>query len=66
VVNINTASQANLETLPGIGPATAAKIIAYRQEKGPFTTLEAIQGVSGIGPATYDRIKDLITISGGS
>jgi competence protein ComEA len=66
LVNINTASLADLETLPGIGPATAEKIITYRQEKGPFSTLEAIQNVSGIGPATYERIKQLITISGSS
>jgi competence protein ComEA len=62
LININTASQAELETLPGIGPTTAQKIIAYREENGPFQTTEDIINVSGIGPGTYERIKDLITV----
>jgi competence protein ComEA len=59
-IDINTATQAELETLPGIGPATAEKIIAFRQSNGPFATPEDIQRVSGIGPSTYQRLKDLI------
>lgn len=62
LININTASQAELETLPGIGPTTAQKIIAYREENGPFINIEDIINVSGIGPGTYERIKDLITV----
>ncbi len=62
LININTASQTELESLPGIGPITAEKIIAYRQENGPFTAIEEIQKVSGIGPATFERIQTLITI----
>ena len=62
LININTASQFELETLPGIGPTTAQKIIEYREENGPFATTEAIMDVSGIGPGTYERIKDLITV----
>jgi competence protein ComEA len=62
-ININLASLEELETLPGIGPVTAQKIIDYRQANGPFQTLEAIMDVSGIGPATFERIKDLITVS---
>ncbi len=62
LVNINTASQAELETLPGIGPTTAQKIIEYREENGPFQSTEDIMNVSGIGPGTYERIKDLITV----
>lgn len=62
LININTASQAELENLPGIGPVTAQKIIAYRDQKGPFVRIEDIQDVSGIGPVTYERIKDLITL----
>jgi competence protein ComEA len=61
-VNINTASQAELEKLPGIGPVTAQKIIEYRQTNGPFPSIEEIQKVSGIGPAKYEEIKDKITV----
>jgi competence protein ComEA len=62
LININTASQFELETLPGIGPTTAEKIIEYREENGPFSTIEDIMDVSGIGPGTFERIKDLITV----
>jgi competence protein ComEA len=62
LININTASSIELETLPGIGSTTAGKIITYRQEHGPFISIEDIINVSGIGPGTYERIKDLITV----
>jgi competence protein ComEA len=62
LVNINTASLEELDTLPGIGPSTAQKIIDYREQNGPFVNAEDIINVSGIGPGTYERIKDLITI----
>lgn len=62
LININTASQAELESLPGIGPTTAQKIIEYRDANGPFLNTEDIINVSGIGPGTYERIKDLITV----
>ena len=62
LVNINTASLEELDTLPGIGPTTAQKIIDYREENGPFATIEDIVNVSGIGAATYEDIKDLITV----
>jgi competence protein ComEA len=62
IVNINTASSEELQTLPGIGPVTAEKIIAYRLENGDFEKIEDIQKVYGIGPAKYEAIKDLITI----
>jgi competence protein ComEA len=62
LININTASQAELESLPGIGPTTAQKIIAYRQANGPFVSIEDIVNVSGIGPGTYERLKNLITV----
>ncbi len=61
-VNINTAGAALLEALPRIGPATAQRIIAYREAHGPFTAIEEIQKVPGIGPATFDAIKDHITV----
>jgi len=62
LIDINTASQAELETLPGIGPTTAQKIVEYREANGPFVSTEDIINVSGIGPGTYERIKDLITV----
>ncbi len=62
VININTASQEMLETLSGIGPVTAEKIIAYREANGDFTLIEEIQKVKGIGPATFEKIKDSICV----
>jgi competence protein ComEA len=62
LININTASEAELITLPGIGHTTALKIIAYREANGPFVNIEDIVNVSGIGPGTYQKIKDLITV----
>lgn len=62
LININTASIAELDTLPGIGPTTAQKIIDYRDQNGPFLSIEDIINVSGIGPASYERMKDLITV----
>jgi len=61
-VNINLAPAAKLEKLPGIGPALAARIIAYREEHGPFESIEDLTRVSGIGPKTLDGFRDLITI----
>jgi len=61
-ININTATQAQLESLPHIGPAIAARIIQYRDEHGPFARIEDIQNVPGIGPATFADIQALITI----
>lgn len=60
-VDINTASGAELEELPGIGPSLAQRILDYREANGPFVTIEDIVNVSGIGPATYENLKDLIT-----
>jgi competence protein ComEA len=62
LININTASLEELDSLPGIGPTTAQRIIDYRTTNGPFTTIDQIMEVSGIGPATYDEIKNLITV----
>ena len=63
LINVNTASAAELESLPGIGPKTAEAIIAYREEHGPFATIEAITDVKGIGPATLEKMRALITIN---
>ena len=61
-VNINTANQTELETLPGIGPSTAQKIIEYRNKNGKFETIEDIQNVKGIGDGKFDDIKDNIFV----
>jgi competence protein ComEA len=61
-LNINQASQADLEALPGIGPAIAARIVAYRQVNGPFENIEEIQSVKGIGPSIFAEIRDRITV----
>lgn len=61
-ININTASAEQLQELPGIGPALAARIIAFREEHGPFATIEDLTHVSGIGPRTLDALRDLITV----
>jgi len=62
LVNINTADSELLQTLPGIGPKTAERIIEYRETVGRFKSIEAIQDVKGIGPKRYERIKALITV----
>jgi competence protein ComEA len=61
-INLNTATQAELEALPTIGPTKAAQIMAYRQKIGTFIKIEEIQNVPGIGPETFEKIKDLITL----
>ena len=62
-VNINTASEAELCNIPGIGAVRAAAIVAYRQEKGSFSSIEDIMNVSGIKEGTYEKIKDSIKIN---
>lgn len=62
LVNINTATQTELETLTGIGPSTALKIIKYREENGKFKTIEDIKNVSGIGNSKFEAIKDEICV----
>ena len=59
-VNINSATQTELETLPGIGPSTALKIINYRKEKGKFNKIEDIKNVNGIGESKFNKIKEFI------
>ena len=61
-VNINTATQTELETLNGIGPSTASKIIKYRNEKGKFKKIEDIKNVSGIGEAKFKKIEADIVV----
>lgn len=60
LININTATKEDLDTLPGIGPATAQKIIDYRQEHGNFSSIEDIKNVKGIGEAKFNKMQDKI------
>jgi competence protein ComEA len=62
MVNINTASAGELEKLYRVGPAYAVRIIEYREENGPFEKPEDIMKVHGIGPKTFERNKDRITV----
>jgi competence protein ComEA len=62
LVNINTATLVELETLPGIGPSLGQNIIDYREASGPFVTIEDIMKVSGIGEAKFEAMRDLITV----
>ena len=61
-VNINTASVSEFETLPGIGPTMAQAIVDYRIQYGPFLGIQDILNVPGIGQATFERIKDYLTV----
>jgi competence protein ComEA len=63
-INLNAATQAELETLPGIGPAKAHAIIAYREEHGPFQSVEELTNVPGIGQATLETLRPLICVPG--
>lgn len=62
MININTATQTELESLSGIGPSTALKIINYREEHGKFKSIEEIKEVPGIGDAKFNSIKDMIEV----
>ncbi len=61
-ININTATQEQLDNLPGVGASTAQKIINYRKENGKFKKKEDLKNVSGIGDSKYNQLKDLIEI----
>jgi competence protein ComEA len=59
-INLNTADRESLDALPGVGPSTADKIIAYRQEQGPFLRAEDLMNVKGIGPAKFERLRGYV------
>jgi competence protein ComEA len=61
-VNLNAAGASDLDALPGIGPVLAQRIVTYRAQQGPFTSVEQLDDVPGIGPAIYDQLKSLVTV----
>ena len=61
-LNINSATEADFDGLPGIGPVLAQKIVAYRDQHGPFHTIQDLMKVSGVGPKKFDSLQDLITV----
>jgi competence protein ComEA len=62
LVNVNTATNAELETLPGIGEVIAQAIVDHRTEHGPFASVDQLLDVSGIGDATLENIRELVTV----
>jgi competence protein ComEA len=63
LININVASLQELDTLPGVGPVTAQRIVDYREAHGAFQRVEDIQNVSGIGPSRFEAIREQITVA---
>jgi competence protein ComEA len=62
LVNLNTATAEQLDTLPGVGPSTAAAIIAHRDQNGPFTSVDQLLDVRGIGEAKLEQLRDLVSV----
>jgi competence protein ComEA len=61
-INLNTATDKMLDSLPGIGPVTAARVIAYREANGPFTRVEQLRDARLVNAPTYERIRDLVSV----
>lgn len=61
-ISLNSSGAAELTSLPGVGEATAAAIIAHREANGPFTSLEQLMDVKGIGPAKFEALRDLVAL----
>ena len=62
-VNLNTATEAQLESLPGVGPAMAKRILEYRQQNGGFKKIEDLMNVRGIGETSFLKLKPLVTVA---
>jgi competence protein ComEA len=64
MVNLNTATEADLQELPGIGTKVAARIVEYRQKKGPFKKIEELMNVQGVGEKSFLKLRSQITVAG--
>jgi competence protein ComEA len=64
VVNVNTATTAQFEALPGIGPSMAQRIVSYREKNGPFKKLEDLMNIQGIGEKSFLKLRPFLTIGG--
>ena len=62
LVDINSATASEMVALPGVGPVLSERIVAYRQANGRFERADQLMAVAGIGPATYEAIRDLVTV----
>jgi competence protein ComEA len=62
-INLNSATAMQLETLPGVGPATAQRIVEYRQKNGGFKKVEDLMNIRGLGEKGFLKIKPLVTVS---
>lgn len=62
-LNLNTATQADLEKLPGVGPATAKQILDYRQKNNGFKKIEELMNIKGIGEKSFLKLKPLVTVA---
>ena len=62
IVNLNTATQSELEALPGIGPKVAARIVEYRKTKGPFKKIEEVMNVQGVGEKSFLKLRPQLTV----
>jgi competence protein ComEA len=62
LIDLNRADQATLETLPGVGPVMAGNIISWRTTNGPFTSVDQLQEVTGIGPSRFATLAPLVTV----
>ena len=62
IIDLNAADAYDLSRLPGIGEKRAADIVARREEKGPFQSVEELTEISGIGPGTLEKLKDYVTV----
>jgi competence protein ComEA len=65
IVNLNTATAAQIASLPGIGPKTADLVVQYRQKNGPFKKIEEIMNIRGVGEKSFLKIKDRLTVAEG-
>ncbi len=61
-LDLNTATTAQLDDLPGVGAVTAQRILDWRTERGPFTAVEQLRQIDGIGESRYSKLKDLVTV----